>query len=415
MSIVIGRNARGEGTALTVVGRLDAETAGDLRDAVAAEIRRGIPEIGLDLTGITFLSSAGLGALMETQREARKAGGDCHIESTSDPVRRVLELTRLDRVLMRSTFVAADAATDSASAGSRDVEVGGVRLVGLLPPPARPLPARVHGSRSVFSHPTASGARLRLHRDAFALGIGAIAEENAAGIAGELVAAAGTVYHRAPRPFAVVDFLTGSGELVAEADLLTGLSWDGFPGGRAGFEPVEEGVAVGIDELADVILRSCGTDTVAIVVAGEVHGLVAAELIRPLTEAGPDDHPLLGTREIASRWLSFSREPVHAGRTAVAVGVVSRATGPSGPLGENLSQLGPSGVAGHLHAVVYPHRPIRRSGCELAAVLSDLAASEPLAVVHLLADERPVLGRGASGFVRGACWFAPVDFREGAA
>jgi anti-sigma B factor antagonist len=410
MSLVLERRPQGAGVCLTAGGRLDAEAAGELRDAVAAEIRRGLPDVSLDLAGVTFLSSAGISGLLEAQRDTRAAGGDCLVAAASDPVRKVLVLTRLDRILMRPVDGARGSPPASEPLTGRDIEGGGVRLVGLVPPPPAPLHGRIHGSSAVFAAQPAAADRLRLPPRTFALGIGGVADEGALDRAGEMLAAGGTVYHRGPRPFAAVDYLAGGGDLVAEADLFSGLSWEGLPGGRAGFEPVEEGAAVGIDALAAAILSEARSDILAFVVAGEVHGLVAAELIRPLSEATPQDHPLAGLREVAARWLCFSREPVHAGRTAIVVGVVARIAAARGLLAESLAPLGPAGVAGHLHAVVFPHRPIRRAGGDLAAVLADLAASEPLAVLHLMADERPVLGSGTSGFVRGACWFAPLAF-----
>lgn len=410
MEIHIDRRPHGDGVELAVAGRLDAESAGELRHAVAAEIRRGHPAITLDLTAVSFLSSAGIRVLFETQREARGTGGECLIAAASDPVRKVLELTRLDRILMRPRSAPAAPAPGATPPAGRDVEAPGVRLGQFLPPPAGPLRGRMHGSVAALTAAAVEPTRIRLPTHAFALGIGGVADEQPLQTAGELLAAGGTVYHRGPRPFTAVDYLAASGDLVAEADLVTGLSWEGFPGGRAGFEPTEEGAAVAIDDLAAALLRESAADTLAVVVAAEVQGLVGAELIRPLAEATPGDHPLVGTRARAIEWLCFSREPVHPGRTALVVGVITRAA--EIPLAAGVAPLGPAGVAGHLHAVVFPHRPIRRTGGDLAPVLADLAASEPLAVLHLMADERPVLGRGTSGFVRGVCWFAPLAFPE---
>lgn len=407
MEIAIDRRPRGPGVELAVAGRLDAESAGELRHAVAAEMRRGLSAISLDLAGVSFLSSAGIRVLFETQRDARSAGGDCLITTASDPVRKVLELTRLDRILMRPA-TAPTRAAEPAPPGGHDLDAPGVRLVDLLAAPAGALTGRVLGSAAALTGRMPQGQRLRLPAHAFALGIGGVADERALQTAGEMLAAGGTVYHRGPRPFAAVDYLVGSGDLVPEADVLTGLSWEGLPGGRTGFEPVEEGAAVAIDDLAAALLATSGAETLALVLAGEVHGLVAAELIRPLAEAGPNDHPLVGARAVAADWLCFSREPVHAGRTALVVGVITRAS--AGPLAASVAPLGPAGSAGHLHAVVFPHRPIRRGADDLAGVLADLAASEPLAVLHLMADDRPVLGRGTSGFARGVCWYAPLAF-----
>ncbi|MFN7814490.1 MAG: hypothetical protein ACK5SI_17750, partial [Planctomycetia bacterium] len=65
-------------------------------------------------------------------------------------------------------------------------------------------------------------------------------------------------------------------------------------------------------------------------------------------------------------------------------------------------------------APVFPRPPLRRGPLDAAATIDTLAASAPLAVMHLVADPQPILGSGESEFVRGGCWFAPlaVDAQE---
>jgi len=92
----------------------------------------------------------------------------------------------------------------------------------------------------------------------------------------------------------------------------------------------------------------------------------------------------------------------------VVVGVVTRGN-PAGQLAEFVGPLGPDGPSGHAHAAIFPLRPLKRGAVDLAATVDDLAASEPLAVMHLLGDPQPVLGNGQSDFVRGCCWFAPLS------
>jgi anti-anti-sigma factor len=411
MDIAIDRIPGVDTVELVVRGRLDAECAGELQHAVAAELRQGFPAVTLDLAAVPFLSSAGIRVLFDIQRATRAAGGDCRITVASEPVRKVLELTRLDRILMQPAAVvpATAAAPATADPPSHDIECGTARLLRPAAPAPTPLVVRRHGTTAALRG-TAGGPeheRVPLPAHSFALGIGAVADDTPAErTAGEMVAAGGAVYHRAPRPFAAVDYLLGTGDLVAAADLVTGLSWEGIPGGRAAFEPAGDATAVGVDDLAAALLRAADAEALVVVIAGEVQGLVAAELIRPLAEVTPADHPHAGTRAAAVRWLCFSREPIHAGRTAVVVGVVTRT--PAGPLADLVAPLGPGGLAGHLHAVVFPHRPLRRAAGDLATVIADLTASEPVAVVHLMADDRPVLGTGVSGLVRGCCWFAPL-------
>jgi anti-anti-sigma factor len=419
MEIQIDRVPFEDGVELAVGGRLDAESAGELRQFVAAEVRRGETRISLDLAGVSFLSSAGIRVLFETQREARSAGGECLVRVASGPVRKVLELTRLDQILMRPAAAERNGPAPAAVA-ARDIDALGVRLLGFEHSPGSPLRGRLIGSVAALSGGGQGPERLTLGPHAFALGIGAVADDSPPiATAGEAVAACGAIFHRPPRAFAAIDYLIGSGKLVPEVDLLTGFAWEGLPTGRAGFEAVGDAAAVSVADLAAALFEEADCDALVVVVAGEVHGLVTAELIRPLAEATPCDHPLAGSPATAARWLCFSREPVHAGRTAVIVGVVLRSAGSlagesNAPLGEFVAPLGRGTVAGHLHAVVFPHRPLKRTAGDPAAVVADLAASEPVAVVHLIADERPLLGSGVSELVRGRCWFAPLSLAEAA-
>jgi hypothetical protein len=228
-----------------------------------------------------------------------------------------------------------------------------------------------------------------------------------AAIAGEMLAACGAVFHRGPQPFTAVDYSLGEGSHVPAVHLASGLIWEGLPRGRAGFEAADDEPAVRFDELAATLLERTQAECLAVVVVAEVHGIVGVELIRPLSEAQADDHPRTGNPASTARWLSFSREPVHARHTALIVGVVTRGH-PVEPLAGFVRPLGPDGPAGHAHAAIFPLRPLKRGAVDLSATVADLAASEPVAVMHLLGDPQPVLGSGQSDFVRGCCWFAPL-------
>lgn len=409
MDLTIDRRDRGEGVDLVVTGRLDAETATELARAVAEELRRGRHDIALHLDAVGFLSSAGIRVLFETHRSAKAAGGTCVLRTASEPVRRVLDLTRLTPILMAGGGAAA--AATPARAAAATLHAAGVTLVGLENPTGGPL----HGLLVAAKPGAAASGKHAFPRHAFGLGLGALADEAAVATrAGELLAACGAVFHRPPHPFAAVDYLIGTGDLVPEARLAAGLLWHGLPSGHAGFEPSADAPTVAVEDLAAAALEQASADTVALVVAGEIHGLVGAELIRPLAEATATDRPGLPDRDSAGRWLSFSREPVHARRTALVVGVATRGL-PGGPLATFVRPLGQGGLHGHFHAAVFPLRPLRRSAVDLAATVADLAGSEPLAVMHLLSDPEPVLGSGRPELVRGAIWFAPLAVREGAA
>jgi anti-anti-sigma factor len=408
VDLQITRSEHADVVVLACSGRLDAETGDELARAVAEELRRGHLTIRLDLDDTGFLSSAGIRGLFDTHRAAQAAGGTCLIRRASGTVRRVLDLTRLTPLLVEPSGAATPLPPRPAAAEPGDVTHGPVTLVRCVRPAAQPLPTTLCGSPDVVLAGGISPCILReLPRHAFALGLGSLVDDDEpAARAGELAAACGTVFHRPPRPHAAVDYLVPTGDLRAEVGLLAALTWEGVPSGQAGFEPAGDEPAVRLDDLVEAILAETTGETVAIVAAGEIQGLVAAELIRPLTEAGGGDTPRAGTRDTAATWLSFSREPVFARHTALIVGVATRAA--AGPLGDFVRRVPGRPFLSHFHAVVFPFRPVRRGGADLAATVTDLAASRPLAVLHLIADPRPVIGSGMSELIRGAVWFAPL-------
>ena len=71
MDLEITRLESGEHVVLVCVGRLDADTVDELGRVVAEELRRGHHALRLDLEAATFLSSAGIRGLFETQRSAK--------------------------------------------------------------------------------------------------------------------------------------------------------------------------------------------------------------------------------------------------------------------------------------------------------------------------------------------------------
>jgi anti-anti-sigma factor len=425
MDLSIERSERDDAVVLVLVGRLDAETGPDLESAVRAEMKRGFHTIRLDLNEVSFLSSAGIRGLFETQRTAKTAGGTCFVSRASATVRKVLDLTRLTPILMEPTATG-DAAPAAgahykplAGQGSRrpavDVRAGAVQFLAMEAATGQPLQAELIGSASeVISGGRAAPASRQLTRQACGLGIGALADASDPLLrAGELAGVCGAVFHRPPQPHAVVDYVVPTGSLQADVTLLSGLLWQGLPSGRAGFEPGDDEPSVRVDAIVEGLLAQGQAEAIVVVLVGEVQGLVGAELIRPLRDASPHDSPLAGKRDTTAGWLSFSREPVYARHTALIVGVACRGRG-TAPLAPFVRLFPGRDVAAHLHAVVFPYRPLRRGGVDLAATVDDLAGSVPVAVMHLMADPQPVLGSGCSELIRGCVWYAPLDVRTAA-
>lgn len=70
-----------------------------VREAVTKIVDSGRSRIAVDLSGVDFIDSSGLGALISGLKSTRQAGGDLRIAGANDQVKLVLSLTNLERVL----------------------------------------------------------------------------------------------------------------------------------------------------------------------------------------------------------------------------------------------------------------------------------------------------------------------------
>ena len=80
-------------TIVAVNGSVDALTAPDLARAIVDEIAEGHVYLVVDLTGVGFMSSAGLRTLLGAVKETRSQGGDLRIASTNPGIDKLLKMS----------------------------------------------------------------------------------------------------------------------------------------------------------------------------------------------------------------------------------------------------------------------------------------------------------------------------------
>ena len=98
----------GDKAVLAVRGSVDLTTAPALRTRMAELIDDGHTCIVVDLGGTDFLDSTGLGALVAALKRLRMKDGEIRVVCASGHVRKVFEITSLDRVFaMHETLDAA--------------------------------------------------------------------------------------------------------------------------------------------------------------------------------------------------------------------------------------------------------------------------------------------------------------------
>lgn len=83
---------------LEVGGEVDIYTAPKLREKLVELIDAGNDRIVVDLEGVGFMDSTGLGSLVAGLKRIREQDGELAIVCTREPVLKVLGITGLDRV-----------------------------------------------------------------------------------------------------------------------------------------------------------------------------------------------------------------------------------------------------------------------------------------------------------------------------
>jgi anti-sigma B factor antagonist len=99
MRMTISEHAVGDTTVLTLSGRLVLEEGEDpLREYVDRLVREGRVRLVLDMAGVTFIDSAGLGTLVGKYVSVHKAGGDIKLLNLTPRTAHLFEITKLTRV-----------------------------------------------------------------------------------------------------------------------------------------------------------------------------------------------------------------------------------------------------------------------------------------------------------------------------
>jgi anti-sigma B factor antagonist len=78
---------------LNVSGDIDISTAEALEQAIAATIDHGAGHVIVDLSGVRFMDSAGINALLKGRRWADDHGQQFRVTGATGIVRQVLDLT----------------------------------------------------------------------------------------------------------------------------------------------------------------------------------------------------------------------------------------------------------------------------------------------------------------------------------
>jgi anti-sigma B factor antagonist len=91
----------GNALCLTLIGDLDSFSVNSLRERINRLFDSGQYNIVVDLNGVNFVDSAGLGQLVAALKMAVHHGGDLVLVKPNDSVKELLRITKLDTVFRR--------------------------------------------------------------------------------------------------------------------------------------------------------------------------------------------------------------------------------------------------------------------------------------------------------------------------
>ena len=97
-NLVLETDDRGDLTVVSVRGEVDLYSAPGLKERVADLVSSGRSRIAIDLQGVEFMDSTGLGVLIGGLKRCKEAGGSLALVAPREPVVKVLAITGLDKV-----------------------------------------------------------------------------------------------------------------------------------------------------------------------------------------------------------------------------------------------------------------------------------------------------------------------------
>jgi anti-sigma B factor antagonist len=99
MDLKVETRHEGDVAVVAATGEVDVFTAPGLDAEITALLEQGSSQLVVDLSGVSFLDSTGLGVLVKGLKTARDSGGSVRLVVTSDRIRKIFDITGLDAAL----------------------------------------------------------------------------------------------------------------------------------------------------------------------------------------------------------------------------------------------------------------------------------------------------------------------------
>lgn len=406
-NLEINRENRGEEVALRCIGRLDANWAGHLNDYIDSLVREGHYQISLDLTGIEYLSSAGIRSLITQYKNLKAINGCFYIELMSEIVDEVLNMVGMADMLSQPPEISI--ATKGKEEIQDQIEKFGFKFSFSALSPEGKTNVGFYGQSELVlqsGFKASDAALVKSAENHFALGLGAIGNsfDECKNRFGEYVIFGKNIAYLPADGSRKPDYMVSNGQLVASLTELYGIHFEGNFTHLLRFESKEPKATIKVSQLLKGIQERTKYTRFALVMVAESGGLIATSL-----NTSPVEGKKIFSFPEIKETVNFTTELAHNKMLTLSVGYIS--TDANNDDEKFIRPIQPdTEIQGHIHTTVFPYLPLKRTDIDLNEIIEYLFNdSELIDVVHLTNDTREIVGLGESQFVQGFCWIVPVE------
>ncbi|WP_437230876.1 STAS domain-containing protein [Planctomicrobium sp. SH661] len=416
----IVREKQGDLLTLKVDGFLDNESSIHFRETIDESIREGWHRILIDLAEVSYLSSAGMGALLASRKQLDALHGLFGIYNPTPPVEQALRQTKILALLLKDPQSISVSTARASMTWQSDMRIFSDGVAGYEiydQSPGRPCVVETIGRPDgIGSHAFSQDEtqRVPFERSSFGIGLGALGADfgMSRNRFGEFLAVSGTVTQTSLSSHGLPDFLMSEEEFVPDVQMLYGLKFTGDFSQLIRFESIQHSQPLKLSGLASQALQLSEARSAGMVIVAECAGLVGTRLRKSPAEPVAVGEGRFEFPEVRN-WLSYCAEQIHRRSLVLVVGIAQHADEKSGSSAfrDMLRPMDAAGsLVGHFHAAVFPYRPLKKRTLNLDTLVTDLFSGSTIQdVLHLLNDDRDGIGAGESEFVTGGCWVAPLN------
>ena len=384
-------------------GRLDASWAGYLDDYLDGLVREGAHRLILNMSGVQYMSSAGIRTLVMQYKKIKLIGGLFLLEELSPGVSEVLEM-----VGMKAMFTSADHEPPvKLKEESNSLEMAHYRFENEALS-NEPMTMIVTGNPdlSLNSGYTADhNHTLKFKIKQYGLGIGAIGDgfDDCKSRYGEFLAFGEALVYKPSDGSKIPDYMVKTGRLEPEINALYSLQAEGNFSNRITFEPLELNSSITLTDLIAGFTKTTGLGQFVFLVIAECDGLVGASLNTPPVNG----KPLFEFPDIREN-IHFTTELAYPKMLTVSLGFYSAE--PSEQVRKYLRPQKPGSSAFiHTHTSVFPFQSLPKNEKSAGKLISHLfEGGQIMDVLHLINDSRELAGIGESAFKQGVAWIGKL-------